>query len=162
MKEHFILDENAIILAHKLQNEGGEPDDTCLRLFQGIVVRCHAFVLCREIWSKYLHQLRTLERQRVPLVPGLMSLITGALRNLAKDTRYLPDDQLVEIEGLDELAGVDAGDRVFVRAAASVTGSILVTADGRLCSALRAAGIDVRYGFRPMTPSDALRYVETG
>ena len=57
---------------------------------------------------------------------------------------------------IDGLQGVDVGDRDFVWAAATVPGSVLVTTDDPLRSALVSNGIDQRYGFLAASPADAL------
>lgn len=155
MKEHFVVDENTIILAHTRTNDRLAPDDTCLDLIKAIIQNCHAFVWTPEIWGKYSRQVEILNRKRVMIVPGLMRLIKASLLNPEKDTLFLQDDQLTEVEGLDQLPSVDRGDRVFVRCAATVEGSILVTTDRRLIAAIQNASIPGTYKFRATLPEDA-------
>lgn len=156
MTRYFVLDENVIILAQKGENAQGERDTTCLRLLQSIAINNHALVMASSFWSKYSSQTRTLERQGIPLTPRVMPIIRSLMSN--SETRFIPDDDLQVIEGLEQLTqmGVDVGDRDFVRAAASVPGSIRVTADGPLTHRITAQGIDRQYGFRVLAPQDAL------
>jgi hypothetical protein len=85
-----------------------------------------------------------------------MAIIRSLLVNQEKDTRLITDHELVEIEALELLPGVDVGDRDFVRAAATVPGAFLVTTDGRLTTAIVAHGIDQQFGFRMLSPREAL------
>jgi rRNA-processing protein FCF1 len=78
------------------------------------------------------------------------------LGNLEKEQVMLSDFELAEIVGLEQLQGIDAGDREFVRAAASVHGAIFVTTDGPLIERLREQGIDQKYGFTVLSPQEAL------
>jgi hypothetical protein len=158
VKRHFVADENVIILAHTRTTDDGDPDDTCLQLVREIVQNCHAFALTPEIWGKYSHQVRVLERQRRPLTPGVMRLIALSLTNQAKDTRYFPDAELIEVSGLDRLPDVNPGDRVFVRCAASVRDSILATTDRPLLETLQGAAIPRQYGFTATRPEAARRF----
>lgn len=70
--------------------------------------------------------------------------------------RYIPNEELQQITGLERMPGVDVGDAEFVRAAASVPGSILVTTDGPLTTAVRVNGIEQAQGFAIASPSTAL------
>jgi hypothetical protein len=156
MKQHFVLDENIIVLAYKAENEQEKPDPTCQELLLAIERNCHALVFCPSFWDKYGSQVRRLQQRRIPLTPRIMSIIQSLVANLDKDTRFVPDHELTEIDELDGLPSVDIGDRDFVRAAATVPGAILVTTDGRLTTAITARGIDIRFGFRVLSPREAL------
>ena len=161
MKWHFVLDENILMFALKREDDHGEPDDTCLQVIQAIIRQCHAFVITSQIWGKYTGQVRSLERQRAFMEPGIMRTINLALRNDAKDTRWLQDDQIHDVVGMNDLVlanipHVDDGDQVFVNAAASVEGAILVTADRPLRAALLSHSIPERYRFRVHSPTETL------
>ena len=157
MKHHFVLDENIIVLAQKREDDRGEPDPTSLEVIRSIISNCHSLVFSDEIWGRYSRQIRALERQRVPLVPRVMAIIKSLLVDASKDTRVVGGPQLPQIEALNGLEGVDEGDQDFVRAAAAVPGSILVTTDMPLTNALERAGIDKEYGFIVRTPAAALQ-----
>jgi hypothetical protein len=156
MKQHFVLDENIIVLAQRAEDERGRPDPACLELLLAIESNCHALVIGQSFWERYGGQVKRLQRRRVPLIPRVMAIIQSLLVNREKDTSFLADHELVLIEELDLLPGVDVGDRDFVRAAATVPGAILVTTDGRLATAITARGIDQRFGFRVLSPREAL------
>jgi hypothetical protein len=87
-----------------------------------------------------------------------MALLTRILTSPDKTSRYIQDHDLKVVEELVGLPGVDSGDHDFVRAAASVPGSILVTTDSRLVAALVTHGIDQEHDFRISSPRDALTY----
>ena len=53
MTQRFILDENVAILAQKLENDHGDTDTTCLRLFNEIIEICHSIVFDATLWEKY-------------------------------------------------------------------------------------------------------------
>jgi predicted nucleic acid-binding protein len=85
-----------------------------------------------------------------------MEIIKSLVTNLEKDMRYIPNEELQQIAGLEGMPGVDVGDAEFVRAAASVPGSILVTTDGPLSAAVNTNGIDRAQGFAIVSPAAAL------
>lgn len=64
------------------------------------------------------------------------------------------------MDELTELPGVDEGDRLFVAAAAYVSGSVLVATDKPLREALSSNCIDVKDRFLIATPTEALRLAE--
>ena len=90
-----------------------------------------------------------------------MTILQSVLLDLNRDNKFIADDELQIIEGLEQLAqaGVDIGDRDFVRAAASVPDSILVTADAPLMTRIREQGFDQQYNFSVLSPQDALLLV---
>ncbi len=161
MTRYFVLDENIIILAQKGENAQGKRDITCLQLIQAIAANDHALVMGKSFWGKYSSQTKTLERQRILLIPRVMTILQSVLLDLNRDNKFIADDELQEIEGLEQLAqsGVDIGDRDFVRAAASVPGSILVTADAPLMIRIREQGFDQQYNFSVLPPQAALLLV---
>lgn len=156
MKRHFVLDENVIVLAAKGEDVDGRPDTTCLELLRAIEKNCHALVLARLSYGRYSRQMKDLVRQRVPIEPRVMKILKSLTANMEKDMRYILDEELPRINGLEQLPGVDPGDAEFVRAAASVAGAILVTLDGPLIAAVTANAIDREQGFVIASPADAL------
>lgn len=157
MKRHFVLDENILILAQKRENDRGEPDDACLRLLLAIVENCHALVIAHQFGGWYLGQLNRVARESLLLVPGVPAILKAMLNNSRKDHRFLDDHELPAIPGLAQHSGVDAHDCEFVRAAAAVTGSVLVTTDGPLIDAILREGLAQMYGFLVCRPADAAR-----
>lgn len=156
MKRHFVLDENILVLAAKTENERGEPDPTCLELIRAIEEHCHALVLTGTSWGRYSSHMKDLGWQRTMIVPGIMAILRSLLANAEKDIRHIPNEDLLRIEGLERLPGIDTGDSEFVRAAASVPGAILVTTDGPLTDIVIKRGIAQTYGFTIRKPADAL------
>ena len=106
MKRHFILDENVIILAQKLEDDRGNKDSTCLELIICIEKYCHSLVLAPCMIRQYSVQMTRLKRQGVPVAPNVVGLVTTIIRNLDKDAKFLGDEQLYEITGLEEPKGV--------------------------------------------------------
>jgi hypothetical protein len=151
-----LLDENIVILACKLESDRGAADTTCLDLIRTILENCHALIVSGPIWDKYCSQLKALESQAIQLTPGIMRILSALLSDLRKASEFLADHELVHVPEIIGLGGVDEGDILFVRAAASVHGSILVTSDGPLIRALRTHRIDRSYGFALLSPPEAL------
>lgn len=155
MKHHFVLDENIIICAQTGCDDRDCADPTCLDLIMEANRNCHALVLTSRIWQRYSTQIRTLQQQGVPLEPvRVIAILVSMMANTEKDTRFLPEDDLKDVQGLVPVVKPD--DHVFVRTAASVAGSILATTDGPLRIALASGHIDQDYGFLVHTPGEAL------
>jgi hypothetical protein len=155
MKRHFVLDENIIILAQEQRNDRGERDSTCLDLLTRIADNCHSFVLTSAAWAMYAAQIKRLQLQGIPLTPRVLAIVRSMLADATKDTRYA-DNELPDIPDLAGLPGVDKGDALFVRIAASLPGSILVTTDGPLTRAIAQHGLDQHFGFVFRSPAEAL------
>lgn len=155
MKEHFVLDESIMILAYKGRNEHEEADDTCWALLEEIERYCHAPALAVSFWGRYCSKVNALSPTEMANA-GVLKLVASMLVNSDKDTKIVQDQNLPVIEALEDMRGVDPGDRDFVRAAACVPGSILVTTDGPLREALASNGIDRQYGFSELSPAAAL------
>ncbi len=162
MKRHFVLDENVIDLAFKGEDEFGNRDASCAVLLRSAADNCHALVLYRPFFGAYLRRINALSIRRDNIFATLMGALMLLVQDLNKDTRYLRDEDLPVIGGLETLGGVDVaapggvGDDLFVRAAAAVEGSILVTTDRPLTEALQSRGIDGRYGFRVIHPRESV------
>jgi len=153
VKRYFVVDEGVLILAQKGENPHGEPDATCLEFVRRAESNCHSVLISPAVFARYSRQIDALRSQRVPFGPfSVMKLLAQFLANSVKDCRIIADDDCVEVEGLVGLAGVDDGDREFVRLAASVEGAVLATADTPLINALTTSGIDARYRLVVMTP----------
>jgi hypothetical protein len=76
MTQRFILDENVAILAQKLENDHGDTDTTCLRLFNEIIEICHSIVFDATLWEKYQIQLQNLPPDQ-PLGPRSLLRLLG-------------------------------------------------------------------------------------
>lgn len=157
MKRHFVLDENVLILAQKMENDRAKPDETALQLVRAIDANCHSLVITADCSQRWAKQLTSASKAHAPLTPNVMSIVTSLIVNAAKDHRILGPSQIVEIPELEGMTGVDEGDRDFVRAAASVADSILATTDSRLRAALDRHRITARFRFEALDPTNALR-----
>lgn len=156
MKRHFVLDENVLILAQKIENDRGEPDDTSLQLVRAIDANCHSLVISDACSKRWAAQLSAVGRTRSALTPNVMSILKSLISNRAKDHQFLGPDLILEIPELKQLPAVDEGDRDFVQAAASVPGSVLASTDGPLLEALGRNGITERFRFEALDPVHAL------
>lgn len=159
MKCCFVLDENVIVFAQKGENAQGDLDPTCLELLWAIERQCHSVLLTAGIWAKYSRHIDGLSHSPQLSRPVVMPLIKSLLTNAEKQCRVLAEQELEQIEGINRIQGIDAPDRddLFVRVAATIQGSILVSADERLLNALISHEIPGRYGFDALAPVNALR-----
>lgn|GEM_PF-2130730 len=158
MKRHFVLDENIVILAQKMEDESGHPDPACWELLRAIEANCHSLVFTQAVWERWMSQLSTLlrPRQKTFLTPNVLEIVQSLFTNAAKDSRFIQDDEVSSVDGLDDLPHVDIGDRDFVRAAASVDRAVLVTSDGPLRAILNDNGIPDRHSFLVCDSKSAL------
>ncbi len=146
-----MLDENVVILAQEGKDQFGRVDSTCLDLLVAIERNCHSLALTPRIWGQYARQAGSRGRRSASLV-ALIAL----LNNSKKGNVMLSEGDWREMPEIDGLPGVDVGDREFVWTAAAVPGSVLVTTDNPLRSALVSNGLDQTYGFLVVSPDDAL------
>ena len=73
-----------------------------------------------------------------------------------KETPLVDDERLAAVPVGGARPGIGVGDLDFVRAAACVLGSILVTYDEPLMQALATEGLPTSLGFSVVTPNAAL------
>ncbi len=156
MKRHFVLDDNIIRFAQALKNKYGEDDSTCLDLLERIERNCHALVMGPTFWGRYWHHVNVAQREQRSEAPRVSIHLVPLLYSMAKNNRWVSDIESKDVEGLDQLPGIDEEDRDFVIAAASVPSSILVTDDDPLKTSLESNQIDQQHGFRVRTPQEAL------
>ncbi len=155
MRRNFVLDENVVIYAYKGEDEEGNPDPTCANLLLGIVRNGHVLVVHSAFWGLWSGQINRARLERIPLNPGILAQLTRLLLDPTR-AHHITDEDFSQIEGLDALPNPDENDRLFICAAAAVSGSILATTDRPMMDDVRGAGIDARYGFQILHPRDAL------
>ena len=151
MTPRFILDENVIILAQKLENDRGEKDSTCYDLLDQIIKICHPIVVDLILWRKYMRQLGGF--QTTPHLAGVLKSPTLPAGKLAfqQDTPQF-----------DEETDIPQGsqDDVEIVRLAVVTRAILVTTDQPLINDLKTAGIPEIYNLQVVSPGDALNLLQ--
>lgn len=154
MTRRFILDENIAILAQKLENDHGDTDTACQRLFRDIIEICHSIVFDATLWDKYHIQLRNLPRDQPLGARSLLRLLYVALQREDK----------IQISGVaspafPEEAAIPTGsqdDVALVRLAVE-SGATLVTTDEPLREALKSSGINEKYSIQVLSPNEALQ-----
>ena len=151
MTQQFILDENIVILAQKLENEREEPDTTCRELIDKIVEICHSIVFDLPLWDKYYSQLAQLQQYDPHGARSILRLMYLAAEVAGKLQRY-------DAGEFPEEADIPQGsqDDVPVVRLAVHTGATLVTTDEALREDLNSCGIQKRYGLRVFSPEEAL------
>ena len=150
MTLQFILDENALILAHKQENDRGAYDLTCLNLLNGILEKGHTLVADYLLWAKYQSQLSGLPAAS-PGFPHILRTVNGAYSagklDILPNAPPFPEESNIPPGSQD--------DTEIVRLAVA-TGAILVTTDNPLISDLETAGITPQHQLQVVTPDQAL------
>ena len=151
MTLRFILDENVIILAQKLENDRGEKDRTCYDLLDQIIKICHPIVVDLILWRKYMRQLGGF--QATPHLAGVLNGPTLPAGKLAFQ-RDAPQ--------FDEETAIPQGsqDDVEIVRLAVATGAILVTTDQPLINDLETARIREIYNLQVVSPGDAINLLQ--
>jgi len=152
MTQRFILDENVVILAQKVEDDSGRHDITCLRLLTQIIQICHTLVVDPILWKKYQSQLSGLTSSGSPVGVGVLRLLANASRTDGKivvepDADSFPDEARIPPDSLDDLPIV----RLTI-----ATGASLVTTDQALIDDLRGCGLTTTYGLDLWSPDEAI------
>jgi rRNA-processing protein FCF1 len=153
MTQRFILDENIAILAQQLENDKGEEDITCRRLFDVIIEVCHSIVFDPALWEKYYRHLRNLPPDQPHGPRSLLRLLylaverEGKIHNTGQDARPFPEEAEIPQGSQDDVP--------IVRLAVE-TKATLVTTDESLRRDLNSCGVQERYDLQVLTPEQAL------
>jgi len=152
MTQRFILDENIVILAQKLENEREEPGSTCRELINQIIGICYPIVFDIPLWDKYYRQLaelRDYDPHGARSVLRLMYLATAVADKLQRqDVGAFPEETDIPQGSQDDVP--------IVRLAVH-TGATLVTTDEALRDDLNTSGVQERYSLQVLSPEEALR-----
>ena len=146
MKRVFLLDENIIILAAKLEDDRGNSDPTALRLAFRIVEKCHRLALHRTIWEAYTKHLAAIDTRQY-YVSQAVSFLRDFIWNADKI-----DQQPDPLPEIPPGVTVPRKDHHIVRCALSAKARI-VTTDGRLRQAVEACPA---LGLSVLNPTEAL------
>ena len=145
------MDENVIILAHKREDDHGNPDRNCLDLLEQIIEICYPLVLDNILWDKYNRQLGE-RRNWSGHSPHVSFILTRALQREGKVGWQVDTPEFAEENDIPQ----GSQDDVLIVRLAVATGAILVTTDTPLIADLRTAGITQRYQLQVVTPEQAL------
>ena len=151
MTQRFILDENIVILAQKLENEREEPDPTCRELIDKIIEICHSIVFDLPLWDKCYRQLAELRdydphgARSILRIMFLASEVAGKLER--HDAEEFPEEADIPQGSQDDIPVV----RLAVK-----TRATLVTTDESLREDLNSCGVQERYGLKVLSPGEAL------
>lgn len=151
VRQKFVLDENVLILAQKQEDEHGNPDDTCLRLFNHIAKSSHSLVLDSGIWQKYHSQLFALRQvdYQTPHVLHTLRDLSANPEKLIFETNpaELPEEASLSSKAMDNVE--------FIRRAVA-SGAVLVTTDSPLRDELQAKSFTARHGLKVILPGELL------
>lgn len=149
-----VLDENVIIIAHRLDDPDVEPDEETklAKEVAMLVQRDHQWVMSHAILDVY-------ERRIYKRVPGPIKGTTYEGLMLSYRAVLCDSSRQLMVRDPPEIAGdYDPDDRPWVSAAAAAGPDCrLVTTDGRLRDALKTAGLDREHQFRLLSLAEAAR-----
>ena len=146
MKRVFLLDENIIVRAAKLEDDHANSDPTALRLALRIAEKCHRLALHQTIWEKYMRHLAGIDTRQY-----VVSQAVSFLRNLIWNADKI-DQQLDPLPEIPPGVTVPRKDHHIVRCALAAK-ALLVTTDGRLKDAIEACPT---LGLTALSPAEAL------
>jgi len=146
MTLYFILDENIIVLAAKVEDVNGNTDNTCTGLLSDILKKNDAIRVSIELFEKYFQKLKALEN----LVHS--TDYTVKLLNLLR-TSGLIDFWNSDATPIERENEIDPDDVYIIRLAAN-SSTDLVSADLRLRNQLEITEILQRGGFRFLEPNE--------
>jgi hypothetical protein len=147
VKHKFLLDVNILYYAVKGVDQNRCPDDTCVDLFELILLNCHTIRMDDVVLARYKEHLAWLQRDRKSVVESLR-LVISLLQNSRKavlergDPANLP--QGIQVPQKDE----------YVVRAALTSQSTVVTCDGSLKRSINEHRATL--GFTAIDPAEAL------
>jgi hypothetical protein len=154
MKLVFVVDENVLIFALKVENAQGEVDLTALTALSDILTNCHSIAVDDELFNKYMQKCKALSKGNCKIVPNLISLLNIALWNQSKSI-WFSNPPIVQSEN-----DIHQDDPFIVRLAVA-TAAILVTDDNRLRESIERCGISARYNLKVVSSQQAIEYARS-
>lgn len=146
MTLYFILDENIIVLAARVEDVNGNTDNTCSGLLGEILKNHDAIRVNAKLFEKYYNKLKALESS-VHSTDYTVKLL-NLLRTSGLIDFWERDSTPIEKEN-----EIDPDDVYIIRLAAN-SSTDLVSADLRLKGQLEMTKILQRGGFRFLEPND--------
>ena len=153
MIQRFVLDENVVILAQKVENQRNERDSSCRDLFDRIIEICHTLVVDPSLWDKYYRQLTSLRRhdphgpRSILRILYLATQREGKLQTLRGNAPPFTEEESIPQGSQDDVPIV----RLVVE-----TGATLVTTDEALRDDLNSCGVQERYDLQLLAPDQVL------
>jgi hypothetical protein len=157
MKHIFVIDENVAIFAATLEGPDGSRDLTSARLLTLMVANCHGFAWSTAInarWSSAAQRLQAARRMLAASFPAVMS----QAHTVADKCPCPENGDPPALDGEATWSTKLVDDRDFIRLAAYFGVCFLVTYDAPLRADILALGLDARYGFRVVTPLEAIPF----
>jgi len=142
----FLLDENIIVSAAKLQDDRGNSDPTALRLAFRIAEKCHRIAVHWTIWEPCIKKLAAIDTRQY-----LVSQAVSFLRDFVWNADKI-DQQLDPLPEIPPGVTVPRKDHHIVRCALSAKAPI-VTTDRALRRAIEACPA---LGLTALSPAEAL------
>jgi len=146
----FALDENIIILAARLQNKNGAQDSTASTLIHSILDSFHAMACTDELFTIYDNQLQKLMDQGETSAYYISKLLHMAKTDSQKIKII---ERIFKIKEIEKHLPNEV-DCLVVKIGIQTLG-IVVSTDSDILT-LRKHGLEEKYRFRVMEPSDAL------
>ena len=155
MKHTFVLNENIAIAVSTLRNERGQHDRTSAELVNTIVANCHRIAWSLALYERWSRQVQTLQNQGSAIAPSFMTLFSQA-RFVDGKCPWPEAGDPAPLSGEDSWSSKLQDDQDFLRLAAHVQPSFLVTTDEPLRSDVRRLGLDETHSFQVVSPEEAI------
>lgn len=144
MTTYLILDENIIILSAKVEDEQGNPDNTCTELISDILSNQDIIRVNVELFENYTNVLKSLESRihSTSYTVKLLNLLRGA------GSIHFWTSDLYELENEEQLPDDD----IYLVRLAAGSRTDLVSTDSPLGKAMSDAKILTKYRIRFLEP----------
>ncbi len=159
MKHTFVLNENIVIAVSTLRNERGQPDRTSAELVNAIVANCHRIAWSPALNERWSRQVQALQNSGMAIDPSFMTLFSQAF---TVDGKVPQTGNPPPLTGEDSWSSKLQDDQDFLRLAAHVQPSFLVTTDEPLRSDVLRLGLDETYSFQVLSPDEAIPLAQQG
>ena len=159
MKHTFVLNENIAIAISTLRNERGQHDRTSAELVNAIVANCHRIAWSPALNERWSRQVQALQNSSMAIDPSFMTLFSQAF---TVDGKVPQTGNPPPLSGEDSWSSKLQDDRDFLRLAAHVQPSFLVTTDEPLGNDVRRLGLDVEHSFQVLSPEEAISLAQPG
>jgi hypothetical protein len=161
MKHIFVIDENVTIAALTYVTPDGRRDLTSAVLINTMFINCHRFALSTATFARWSRKVQQVRATRQPVNAALPATMMQAMAMDGK-CPWPPDNDppMLDEEKEPSWTGPLVDDRDFICLAAHFGACFLVTFDIRLREHLARLGLDVKYGFRVLTPREAIPFAD--
>ena len=155
MSRTFVLDENIVVLAGKLQNEYGHNDTLCYQLLDEIAKGSHAIAV-NSAWEENFYSMLSEIAARFSNAVRILRLVRQLSSN---PERYLR----IDVDETIEMADCVKNDDHWIVQLACTVQDVFATTDNPLIECLTTSSMTDKYRFKAVRPEDDLPFaMESG